>query len=340
MAYITIANFNKIYQGFNPSVVISDEDIVSFMNGVELDVEYKELLKGIIPIKEKKALMALEYFLKNPHLVIDKQLVRLDWKDSYRYVHEYNPAYHRDSCCEKLLKDFEGVHIPDFIKEQGIEKINEFRKWYKENEYLIKEGKEDIFKLRLYAKYGIQSTIVENHRNSGVISMYNSLSEILSDLVDHIKRWQSTEECTDERVKCTYNAREFLKNQLLVEKELFFSNSFKNSKTKEEFAAIILRTTHEDKSYTEEMIPIDSSIGSFDMVDFKIMGNYLRIKEFANGKMRMTIVNESIYREIREIVKWYYIFKYNPNLSFEEEFLQQLGFSPCMNCHGTSLHLI
>lgn len=331
MAYITNANLNKIYKGINPSVVISDEELTNFLNGVDLTEEQKNILEEIILIDEKKALLALEMFLQNPRLIIDKKLIRLDWKDSYKYVHEFNPAYHANINCNKLHKDFEGIQIPEFIREKGVEAINEFRQWYTENEYLLKEEKNDVFAARLHAKYGIQSTIVDYHRNSGVTMVYNSIEELLNDLAKHVNEWLTTDESFDKaKIKRVCNAKDYLEEQLSEGKELFFAPDLKNRTTKEPFKAFIVRTTHKDKSFTEDMIPIAVAVA--DMNELKKVIKYLKVIEFVSGKHRIVIQNESIYNEIREILKWYYIFKYNPTLSFDEDLLCQLGFSPCSDC--------
>ena len=91
MAYITNANFNKIYKGLNPSVVISDEEVTNFLNGVDLPEEQKNILDEIILFDDKKTLLALEMFLQNPWTGIG--INNFCWQNNYHEGLPFHTEY-------------------------------------------------------------------------------------------------------------------------------------------------------------------------------------------------------------------------------------------------------
>lgn len=105
---------------------------------------------------EIKNLLSLKSFINNPHYFIDNYYSPIVTEDHHKYVFEgVKPAYHKRNDCERLNSNYRNFEIPEKIKEQGKEKINEFRKWFKENLNLLNNP--DVFVMRLYSKFGINT---------------------------------------------------------------------------------------------------------------------------------------------------------------------------------------
>lgn len=92
---------------------------------------------------------------------------KIEVKDNLEYVFEGNaPAYHLTKECPRLNADYENFEIPMSIREQGRERVAEFRKWFSDNRALLQRD-EQAFKMRLYSKWSIQSLPVVRHQNRG-----------------------------------------------------------------------------------------------------------------------------------------------------------------------------
>lgn len=140
--YITNFNFERITQKTKPNIVFSGEihDRPIYFFG-----EY-----------EKKKLLAVRTFLNNPSFFVDNYYSPIITDDHHKYIFEgEKPAYHKRNDCERLNSNYRNFEIPEKIKEQGEEKINEFRKWFKENLNLLNTP--DVFVMRLYSKFGIST---------------------------------------------------------------------------------------------------------------------------------------------------------------------------------------
>jgi len=104
---------------------------------------------------------------------------KLEKKSNNSYVFVGGiPSYHKYESCPKLGSDFFNYKIPESIKKQGEEKIEEFRQWFRENFELLKND-EEAFKMRLQLKYKVFTIEIVNYTNSGFDYVENYTKEIL-----------------------------------------------------------------------------------------------------------------------------------------------------------------
>jgi|TARA_B100001971_G_scaffold72922_1_gene67205 hypothetical protein len=172
MSFITLANTIKIILN------MTDVKVIDLQGSV-----YK------IPIYffsrfEKNALLAVQELLKDPKNFFTEIYQPYKAVDSFTYIYEGQiPSYHEHSCCPRLNSDFQNFEIPTDIKEQGVEKVKEFRKWFKTVEHLIE--KPYIFVARLHARWGINTNPrAINLYNSGSVKFNNIKIEVLEKRID------------------------------------------------------------------------------------------------------------------------------------------------------------
>lgn len=187
MAYITNYNFNRITKGFD---VPADknfkfDDIVIWMSptGKIIDQNNPTQLFARWDVND---LLIFKSFCKNTKLAASTFYRKLSKpQDSYRYVQsEKSPSYHKDANCERLNAEFERITIPEEIREQGIEKVKEFRNWWKENETLRRENPiAFVAKLNIVFKTNINELKIEIKENSGVKQINNYSIEEINDVI-------------------------------------------------------------------------------------------------------------------------------------------------------------
>jgi hypothetical protein len=154
MAYITTANANSIlYKTEIKSLDLKGsvyKTRIYFFNKLELN-----------------RLLLLKELLSDSERFLSEYYTPIKVKDTLNYVYEGKaPAYHKSSNCQRLNSDYENFKIPDFIKESGVAEIIKFRKWFKENKYLI--SKPDVFVARLKMRWGVVTNPENiNKGNSG-----------------------------------------------------------------------------------------------------------------------------------------------------------------------------
>lgn len=117
---------------------------------------------------------AAKELLINPENYFNKIYKKYVAKDSLKFTDpERNPCYHSNPKCERLNSDFQTFEIPEEIREKGLEKVNEFREWFKTVQHFI-ESKPDVFAERLRSKYGIiTNPQAINLKNGGYIAIEN-----------------------------------------------------------------------------------------------------------------------------------------------------------------------
>ena len=188
MAYITNYNFNRITKGFEApqgkDYKFDDPIIWTAPNGKTIDQSNPTALFARWEVND---LLVYKSFCKNTEKAIYKYHRIEKPHDSYRYVQpERSPSYHNNCDCERLHAEFERIRIPDEIFDQGIEKIKEFRKWWKENESLrLTKPDAFVFKLNLAFGTDIHSFEVETKSNSGFAEFDNASVEIINDNIYH-----------------------------------------------------------------------------------------------------------------------------------------------------------
>jgi len=144
--------------------------------------EWKPYKKDIYFLNrlDKTNLLYFKKFCENPIENIDELYNPIEVKDKKEFVYEgAKPSYHKYESCERLHSNFVNFKIPEQIKDKGDEAIEEYRKWFKENQTLFRK-KPDIFEMMLHAKYEIVTKIQEvDFRNSGNVYKEDlSLNEI------------------------------------------------------------------------------------------------------------------------------------------------------------------
>lgn len=174
MVYITVANSKRILR--------------------KLDLKNLQL-KGAIYSKpiyflnknEEQALLAYKEFLLNPQKFIDCIYQKMQIIDHYKYVYEGKvPCYHVTSECERLNAEFRNYLVPQTIREKGSYYVDIYRKWFKENIYLLDKD-EAIFEMRFHAKWGIlfrKDEIIKE--NSGIIHTVNRNLNTLEEDLDRL----------------------------------------------------------------------------------------------------------------------------------------------------------
>ena len=202
MAYITNANFRRITREFDvpKDKNFSFNDIVIWEspNGKVVDKKNPYIfswweVNELLTFKEfcKDTKMAVEHFYRK----IEKPL------DSLKYVDpERCPAYHCDRNCEAMHSSLQRIEIPEEIREQGKDKVQEFRKWWKSNES-IREEKPDAFVAKLNLAFGtkLHGYEVEDKSNYGVHDMTDnrSIKEINKEIrtkFNDLFKWAKDEE--------------------------------------------------------------------------------------------------------------------------------------------------
>lgn len=154
MAYITTANAN--------SIIYKTE-----INSIDLKGSVYKTPIYFFNKLEINRLLALKKLLSESENFLSEYYKPIKVKDSLTFVYEgKKPAYHKSSNCERLNSDYENFKIPESIKESGIAEVVKFRKWFKENKYLI--SKPEIFVARLQMQWGIVTNPENtNEKNTG-----------------------------------------------------------------------------------------------------------------------------------------------------------------------------
>lgn len=303
MAYITRANFKRISFHLNEKQYDGEQAIVC--------EEIPQIHFEYFNKSERQALQAFKEFVLHPEIILKPEYHKLRKVDTKTYVFESVAAYHCDINCEKLNQDFNGILLPDKIKEQGDEKIEEFRQWYKDNLHFLEEDKSDIFGFHLFAKYGIRLDDIDilNKKNSGSYTFDNySLEDICNQIValtKDFKKW-----LLDEPDKKTSDLRQYS----------FFNIAY-NGKC----------------AYLG-----DSSYKNTEHIDAINSRNKSR---FTAEEIRDCLYEAQHNFKIPmiDLLKKYYMIKYNADTDVAVNVLESLGFKPCSKCYPTTsedpLHL-
>ena len=135
-------------------------------------------------------------------------------KDKLLYVFEGSkPRYHSNLECKRLALDFQNFEIPEEIKEKGLQEINRFRLWFKENKELLE--KPDVFDMRLSAAFGLRHKIKHvNYDNSGYTEVENldlyQVKNSIEDLLNEIDEYYRNSSDRKKKVIYKYRKRTYL----------------------------------------------------------------------------------------------------------------------------------
>jgi hypothetical protein len=188
MAYITIANANSI-------IFKSD------LKQVDLKKQIYKIPIYFFSTYEKNALLAFQELLADPEKYFTEVYKPHKPIDSYTLVFEgRHPAYHKDPTCVRLNADFENYEIPFEIRQQGIEKIQEFRLWFSQVIHLL-EDRPDAFVARLQSKWGILTNVnairMENSGNTQIENYsIGKLGQIIDNSIKNAGRYYYRDEKT------------------------------------------------------------------------------------------------------------------------------------------------
>lgn len=231
---------------------------------------------------EKNNLLGLKELLKDPENFIQEYYIPIENKDNFKYVFEGGkPAYHFKPDCSRLNSNFKNFEIPEAIRERGESEVQKFRKWFKENQYLLERP--DVFVARIHSAFGIQV-------NPKAIDYDNSGVEVIDNL-----NLQELENRIDQYIS---KAGQYFKNADNEKKDIirrFQKWTFLAYSDKD--------INNNDTRFSDEAIK--KFLHQYD-VHFK--------------------------RPIKELLIEYYRVLHNPDLKFEGNLLEQLGFKPCNSC--------
>jgi hypothetical protein len=135
---------------------------------------------------EKVSLLAMQELLKNPEKYFTEVYNPIKIKDSFKYVYpEHQPSYHKNSDCPKLQSNFQNFELPEEIKLRGMVTIIEFRKWFKENAFLLNKPDVFVFRLQTAWKIVINPKSI-NFDNSGYQDFKNYTLQELEEKIDQL----------------------------------------------------------------------------------------------------------------------------------------------------------
>jgi len=173
---------------------------------------------------DKTNLLYFKKFCENPIENIDAVYNPINVIDNKEFVYEGSrPSYHKIENCDRLSSNFLNFRIPEPIKEKGDEAIEEFRKWFKENQAVFTE-KPDVYQMRLNSKYGIvQSLEKVDYKNSGNVYKENLTLAEIETRIDSILH--NAAEYFKEDLKRQSAIRAFQKATFLAFKEQAIENN-------------------------------------------------------------------------------------------------------------------
>ncbi|HWY35286.1 MAG TPA: hypothetical protein VNX68_11615 [Nitrosopumilaceae archaeon] len=173
MAYITKFSATKIARLLDKTIV----------DNVTNDYYKKPI--AFLSVKDVKDMLAFKKLLGHSEdFIKDIYNKTIDTKT---YVFESQPSFHSDSKCKYLHSDFENIYLPEKIKSQGDQKINQFRSWCREKKYLRDRDKE-AFKAMCCLTFGLLPEELEDvkGKNSDIHQEQNYKLEDLEEKINKI----------------------------------------------------------------------------------------------------------------------------------------------------------
>ncbi|RZJ87822.1 MAG: hypothetical protein EOO20_15165 [Chryseobacterium sp.] len=162
MAYLTIATANPI---------IKKMDIES-LECIAQELYSKDIF--FFNRRERANLTGIKQLFENPDRFLE-YYNPVEVVDTLKYVFpETQPAYHRDSTCEKLNSTFKNYLIPVPIQDKGSQEVEVFRKWFKQMNCAQMDVEKYIFSIQQRFLYvgKINPKSIE-YANSGLSAMDN-----------------------------------------------------------------------------------------------------------------------------------------------------------------------
>lgn len=190
LVYITVANSKRIVKSIDRSDMLLAGEVykrpICFFNRIE-----------------RQSLLLLKEFFMDPEKFFSDYFDRIINRDTLKFVFEENqPAYHNALNCERLMSDFINYLIPQEIHERGTEEVYRFREWCKDNLYLLKQDKKDIFLERCRLAFGLSLVpeLVE-YNNSGAHEFDNLTITEIEQRIDRLLNDAANFYYSDEKTK-------------------------------------------------------------------------------------------------------------------------------------------
>ena len=164
--YITASKLRSLV--YRSGIVVDD------LSHIYRDILDPLGLRDFISKSEAKTLQATSVFLQQSEEYLIELAKNNKFNRSDRGYSEYvfppgAPRYHANRACKTLLQDFENFRIPEEIKERGGDEIARFREFARANRNLVRDGRKDVFEVRLQNHFNLTEPIDEVlYENSGV----------------------------------------------------------------------------------------------------------------------------------------------------------------------------
>jgi hypothetical protein len=237
--------------------------------------------------------------MQSPEMFVEDIYQKVKVEDRFMYVYEGDaPCYHQREDCERLNAEFRNFIIPHSIRERGTDCVIRFREWFKENIYLL-DGKKDIFEMHLQMKFNIHRSEIEiiDRKNSGTQEFDNySLTDLcnqIQELTRQFKAWLIDSTNVNERSLRVYSFNEI---------------AYKGT------------CTYWGDDYGAEKYLVEIHKRNKSKFTDQEISDCL--KE-AHTKYKLPMI---------ELLKKYYMIKYNADTKVDVNILEALGFRPCSAC--------
>lgn len=243
-------------------------------------------------ILEQKRLLAFYNLYKDPRGFVEKY-VKIVIEDSLQFVWEGGvPAYHKDNSCGKIRSAFQNIRIPDQIRNNGPEAVLAFRDWFKQSD---------------------ANSLFQKDPEAFMARM-------------HLK-FQKYMPSKPEPVRYDNSGQEFIENISLEEVENQI-DSLLNDVTKfiSESNSLTRKVIVEYDKHTyfaSRDLPLPVGLAH---PEDKFGISEVKLRSFLKG------YELKFKSPLTSLLKHYYRIKFNPDLVFEGELLEQLGFRKCTSC--------
>jgi hypothetical protein len=173
--FITVANAKSIINSANNDRINENEEVFHIN------------FKWFSPF-EVKSLLTFKLLFENPNDFFKSYEKRKE-PNQRNFIFEVRPpSYHLNSSCDSLLASFFNYAIPTLIKQRGDKIITEYRSWYIENQYLLKDRVGDFVE-KMIIRFGIETVPVAlNYENSGISDFQDiNLAELEGKIEELVK---------------------------------------------------------------------------------------------------------------------------------------------------------
>lgn len=172
MAYITNANLKRIV--FNTDI-----------KNLNITGQLYKIPIYFFSRYEEKELLAIQELLKDPEKYFTQIYIPIpEGHDTFTMVYEgKQPCFHADDDCDLLNSEYHNFMVPERIREQGKDKVKEFRAWFKSHEHLL--NNKEVWEFHFALRWGFIVRVEEIVKgNSGITSFDNYSIEDLEAQID------------------------------------------------------------------------------------------------------------------------------------------------------------